>query len=207
MFDASLLDLPLSTLVTLAAGYMGYFIASVGLNEHHKTTEITFSTLAFGLIAALLYHTTMHYFSLPYLSVFIAVLAATLSGALWRKYGRKLFYALLRAANVSFSNNDKTAWQSMIHHTEWRVTEVIITLKNGTKLRSRDLHKFKDKPDGPIAFGHSGDIVLYVTGMQYSDDDDWLECEGVNHSSGSLATYLPADQIARVDIRRIDPKL
>lgn len=49
MFDASLLNLPWPTLVTLACGYIGYFIANVGVKEHHQPVEVTFSTLIFGL--------------------------------------------------------------------------------------------------------------------------------------------------------------
>ncbi|MCZ5725913.1 hypothetical protein O5282_26815 [Escherichia coli] len=42
MFDASLLNLPWATLVTLTSGYIGHFIANVGLKNHHKPIEVTF---------------------------------------------------------------------------------------------------------------------------------------------------------------------
>ncbi|STF36571.1 Uncharacterised protein [Escherichia coli] len=47
MFDVSLLNLPWATLVTLTSGYIGYFIANVGLKDHHKPIEVTFSSLIF----------------------------------------------------------------------------------------------------------------------------------------------------------------
>ena len=49
MFDVSLLNLPWATLVTLTSGYIGYFIANVGLKDHHKPIEVTFSSLIYGL--------------------------------------------------------------------------------------------------------------------------------------------------------------
>lgn len=55
MIDASLINLPWATLVTLASGYIGYFIANVGLKDQHKPIDITFSTLIFGLFAAMVY--------------------------------------------------------------------------------------------------------------------------------------------------------
>ncbi|MCZ5584059.1 hypothetical protein O5621_03670 [Escherichia coli] len=55
MFDVSLLNLPWATLVTLTSGYIGYFIANVGLKDHHKPIEVTFSSLIFGLTAMMAY--------------------------------------------------------------------------------------------------------------------------------------------------------
>ncbi|MFS1538303.1 MAG: hypothetical protein ACL7BU_05945 [Candidatus Phlomobacter fragariae] len=45
MLDSTLLDLSWATLVTLASGYIRYFIANVGLKEHHKPIDILFTTL------------------------------------------------------------------------------------------------------------------------------------------------------------------
>lgn len=45
MLNGDLLNLPWATLVTLASGYIGYFIANVGVNEHHKTRDVTFTML------------------------------------------------------------------------------------------------------------------------------------------------------------------
>ncbi|MCZ5585908.1 hypothetical protein O5621_13945 [Escherichia coli] len=59
MFDVSLLNLPWATLVTLTSGYIGYFIANVGLKDHHKPIEVTFSSLIFGLTAMMAYQAVM----------------------------------------------------------------------------------------------------------------------------------------------------
>ena len=45
--------LPLSIQLSLASGYTAYHLSYVGIKDHHKTVDVTFITLAFGLVAAL----------------------------------------------------------------------------------------------------------------------------------------------------------
>ena len=48
--------------------------------------------------------------------------------------------------------------------------------------------------------------IRNATGLYFKvvDSDDWVECQSViDDSWGALATWIPADQIARVDIRRV----
>ncbi|MCZ5584058.1 hypothetical protein O5550_01495 [Escherichia coli] len=47
-------------------------------------------------------------------------------------------------------------------------------------------------------------MVLYVTHSSPSGSNEWEEYKGVvDKYWGALATYIPADQIARVEIRRV----
>jgi len=43
-----LVNLPWATLLTLASGYAAYYVANVGVRDHHKPVDVTFSTLVFG---------------------------------------------------------------------------------------------------------------------------------------------------------------
>lgn len=202
MFDASLLNLPLATLVTLAAGYVGYFIANVGLNEQHKTVEVTFSTLVFGLMASFPYHATLPY-GHPYLSALIAIITAILTGSVWRMWFRKLMYHYLRKWEISLSDNSTSAWQSLFDQTDFAVTEVLVFLKDGSGLQSVYPGEFDDYPNGPFTLGNKGDVILYVTHSKLTNSDKWVEYEDVIHKKmGALATYIPADQISRIELRR-----
>lgn len=83
------------------------------------------------------------------------------------------------------------------------MTQLSVQLKDGSWLMCDDLAKFADSPNGPCVLGAKGDILIYVTDKQ-SDigvafyptanpvDPDW----------GHEITYIPADQIIRVDLRR-----
>ncbi|KFK92761.1 MULTISPECIES: hypothetical protein [unclassified Serratia (in: enterobacteria)] len=206
MFDASLLNLPWATLVTLVCGYIGYFIANVGLNEHHRPIDVTFSTLVFGLLASLFYSLTLHldvgHFQ-QYLATFSALAFGAGSGAFWRKYARKWMYKFLRHHDISWSDNTSSAWQAMFGHTEFRVTEIYVFLKDGSGLLCRLPGKYEAWPNGPFTLGNKGDITLYVTHRKSTKGKDWVEYEGLVDSSwGAMATYVPVEQIARVDIRR-----
>ncbi|EIW2892672.1 hypothetical protein MB878_004208 [Salmonella enterica] len=206
MIDASLLDLPWGTLVTLASGYIGYFIANVGLKDHHKTIDITFATLVFSLLPTLTYTLISMVYASPfttYVSTASAVVIAVIEGSLWRIYGRKWMYRILRALNISWSDSTSSAWQQMFGLTDYRCTELFVILKDGSGLQSSPLSRFEGLPNGPFTLGNSGDVILYVTHTSEPGSDDWIEYDQVIHKSwGALATYIPADQIAKVEIRR-----
>lgn len=104
MFDAALLNLPWETLVTLTCGYIGYFVANVGINDGHKATEITFSTLIFGMFSAMVYRAFVWAGVDTWTATFPAVAYAFASGAYWRKYARKWMYAFLRKHDISWSD-------------------------------------------------------------------------------------------------------
>ncbi|MFI8017642.1 hypothetical protein ACIF2R_01525 [Serratia marcescens] len=201
MFDSSLLNLPWATLVTLASGYIGYFIANVGLKDQHKTVDVTFSTLVFGLLSALAYDAAIHFGI--YMATSTAVVIALASGALWRKYGRKSLYWTLRRSDVSWSDSTNSAWQQMFGHTDYRVYEVTVYLKSGTVLLSRNVAQFEGLPNGPCTFGNQGDIIIYVTHRRLASTPGWKEDKAVNNEIyGAAATYIPVDQISRLEIRR-----
>ncbi len=137
VIDASLINLPWATLVTLASGYIGYFIANVGLKDHHKPVEITFATLIFGLFSSIAYQGTILLGLGEYPAALAAVIYSFACGAYWRKYGRRLMYRYLRDHDISWSDYTYSAWQQMFGHTQYRVTEIFVYLKDGSGLLSR----------------------------------------------------------------------
>lgn len=87
---------------------------------------------------------------------------------------------------------------------EHRVTEIFVYLKDGSGLLSRLPGDYEEWPNGPFTLGNKGDITLYVTHRRSIQGGEWVKYDGVVHDSwGALATYIPAEQIARVDIRRV----
>ncbi|WP_291968555.1 hypothetical protein [Candidatus Symbiopectobacterium sp.] len=203
MIDASLLNLPWATLVTLASGYIGYFIANVGLKEHHKPIDITFTTLVFCLSPAGLYHSAVWLGVNTYIASVPAVISAFTVGSVWRKYGKKWMYGLLRKYDISWSDSTNSAWQRMFDQRGYYVSEIYVYLKNGSTLLSEAPGHFEGQPCGCFVLGNEKDILLYVTHEKAAGSTDWKECSDVLHEAwGALATYVPADQIARVQVRR-----
>lgn len=202
MIDASLINLPWATLVTLASGYIGYFIANVGLKDQHKPIDITFSTLIFGLFAAMVYQAFIWIGWGEYLAALLAVLYAFANGAWWRKYGRKLMYKFLRDHDISWSDSTSSAWQRMFDQRGYYVSEVYVHLKDGTTLLAEAPGNFHGQPCGSFIMGNEKDVLLYVTHERAAGSVGWVECDVIHESWGAMATYIPADQIARVRIRR-----
>lgn len=202
MIDASLINLPWATLVTLASGYIGYFIANVGLKDHHKPIDITFSTLIFGLFAAMVYQAFVWAGWGEYLAALLAVAYAFANGAWWRKYGRNFMYKFLRDHDISWSDSTSSAWQRMFDQRGYYISEVYVILKDGTTLVSEHPGNFEGQPCGSFVMGADKDILIHVTREKPPGSSEWIKRKVIHDSWGTMATYIPADQIARVKIRR-----
>ncbi|WP_431674451.1 hypothetical protein [Rhizobium leguminosarum] len=199
--DPKLLNLPWVTLLILAAGYMGYFVAHVGLREHHKTVGVTFNTLVFGFCAAFAYQLS-RYMEINILAASgTAVVTSVLLGAVWRALLRPVFYNIMQNTNVSYADDIPTAWLNLFGETNVVASQLLVRLKDGRTLMCSDLHRFKDEPNGPFRFGATGDILMYVTdlkvGYAWSTIDD-VFCD----EWGSEITYIPASEVAQVNFRR-----
>ncbi len=201
MLDLKLLTLPWVTLLTLAAGYMGYFVAHVGIRDHHKTVDVTFNTLVFGFCAAFVYQLLRYAeFNILAASGAAAVLAV-LVGALWRACLRPVFYNIMQSTNVSYADDIPTAWLNLFSETSVVGTQLIVKLKDGRTLMCEDLHRFRDEPNGPFRFGAKGDILMYVTDQKVGYA--WSSVEDVFWDEwGSEITYIPASEVAQVNFRR-----
>lgn len=207
MFDPSLLNLPWVTLVTLACGYIGYFIANVGLKDHHQPVDITFATLIFGLFSAMVYHSLTWAGLDAWTATLPTVAYAFASGAFWRRYARKWMYKFLRDNDISWSDGTSSAWQQMFDLRDNPVYEISVHLKNGMVLLSRDIARFENFPNGPCTLGTRGDVILYVTHYIPEGSQEWVEEQDVvNETYGNLATWVPAEQIALLEIRRTGAK-
>lgn len=202
--DASLLNLPWQVLLTLASGYAGYYVANVGLREHHKAIDIAFATLVFSFFAAFVYQLIIRFTSLEILSSSILTFAAAcVIGAFWSLFGRNWLRTILRQTRVSNSDDLPTAWLAIFSETRAIATQLSIKTKDGAWLKCEDLNLFKDAPNGPCVFGGGGDILMYVTHIQLAGQDEFEAQEMVSDPEwGTEITYIPKDQVARVDLRR-----
>ncbi|WP_412058591.1 hypothetical protein [Bartonella sp. DGB2] len=203
MIDPALFNLPWLTLVTLASGYAGYHIANNGIHMDDRTANIFFPSLCFGLIGASFYKAAVYFGMVEPFPAIPAFLGTIIISALWRKYVRLWFYKILRKLDISHCDHTPSAWIQFSETLNTRSYELNVVLKDDTCLLSRDLYRFEDLPNGPYALGATGDIVLYVTDAHNPLQDEWREYDEVlNEEFGAYATYIPADQIKMVSLRR-----
>lgn len=201
--NPDLIKLPWETLLTLASGYAGYFIANVGVRDHHKTIDTAFTTLLFGFLAIFVYSGLKIQFNwgIAYASL-VAFGASLGSGALWAKWGRKWFYKTLRRCRISYNDELPNAWMSLFGLADVTVTQLSVKLKDGTRLSCANTNSFVNQPNGACVLGAKGDILMYVTHCQPPGRDEYeLDCV-TDAEWGAEITYIPADQIARIEVRR-----
>lgn len=180
---------------------MGYFVAHVGIRDHHKPIDVTFSTLVFGFCAAFAYQIMQHVGFQMLTSSGVAAITSIVLGGLWRAVLRPMFYKAMQHTNVSYADDIPSAWLNLFSVTNVVATQLTVRLKDGRVLMCADLHRFKDEPNGPFRFGSTGDILMYVTDQKIGYA--WSTAEHVIFEDwGSEITYIPAAEVAQVDFRR-----
>lgn len=205
---AGLLDQPWETMLTLAAGYAGYFVAHVGSRQHHQPVDQIFRVVLYGFFGMLGYVLAMWYVrGGVVVHSLIAIIAAVLVGVFWRLKGRKWLESGLRGGLVSFSDDIPAAWTALSDEgSDVIVAQLKVRLVNGTALFCDDLVKFKKCPNGPCVLGPQGDVLLYVTHSGRpggSGKMEWSPVAGVLDADfGAMITYVPSSQIARVELRQ-----
>lgn len=195
-----------STLLLVASGYAAYYVANVGIREHHKPADVTFSTLIFAFASAFAFYFCRWSLGLTLvLTSGITFVFGMLVGALWRKFGRPHFAHLLRRTDISHSDDLPSAWMALFG--ERRVaTQLSVLLKDGTWLMCADLSKFAMSPNGPCVLGAKGDVLMYVTDKMTDKQSKRgsgfvLAPDPIDVLWGHEITYIPADQIARIILR------
>lgn len=199
----NLLNQPWSTVLLFVGGYISYHIANTGIRDHHKTIDITFSTLVFGFFSVFLYETLTRVLSIRIdVASLAAVFGAILIGAFWRLRGREWYQFLLRKTNVSESDDIPSAWLALFDQTKYDWTQISVKTKDNKWLYCKDMRLFIDKPNGPCTLGPNGDVLMYVTGTGAEDGEEVDIPEVVDPHWGDNITYIPASEIKLVDIRR-----
>lgn len=198
MEPKDILTLPIAIQVSLGSGYLAYVMAFSGLRQHHTAADAIFGSIAFGLIAsaALTW--------LPLISPwkYAAATGITLAvGLLWRWRIGALLQNTLRKSGISWTDGLPSAWLSVTAmRTDLPLAQIAVDLADGRLLVCDDTRRFKDCPHGPCTLGLDGSVALYVTGEQ-RPDASWIEVPDVVNIDGARLTYVPADQVRRVELR------
>lgn len=206
--NSNLLDLPVTTLITLASGYIGYCIANTGIRDHHKQIDTAFLTLVYGVVGMIAYNILaipLSCFWKP-LSIICGTIAAfgasAWAGAYWRKTGKDKLKKFLNEKEISYADDLPSAWLGLFDvktHTNEQLTVII---KDGTVYHCNNLSEFKDEPNGPCYLGPNGDVLMYVTNIYNSEGNELKHPPIKDPDWGNEITYLPASEICRVYLRR-----
>lgn len=201
----TLLDLPWQTLLTLACGYAGYYVAHAGIRDHHKQVDVVFRVLLFGFLSQAFYQTTLHLWpDAAALAALIAFGLTVCAGALWRRYLRALYVFVIRAAGVSYVDDFQSA-----RHMSYDIlrghapTQITVWLTDGSIYCCDDLSAFNDCPMAPYMMGNDGDLVMYANLEQMPGADELTDIPDVRGGKGwgVKSYYFPASEIVRIAFR------
>jgi hypothetical protein len=201
MTAEDLLKLPWDLQVPLASGYAAYVLAYTGLRDRQKTVDVAFISLVFSLIATGIIVVSAKRGIEPIKASALAFAITVISGALWRKLGRPVVSWSLRAANITWSNDDPSALASLSENTKCYVTQVAVLLDDGSWLSCQNAVDFSRAPFGPFQLGPNGDIALYVTDISGADGVDKPQLTLRDPAYGDRITYVPAARIKRITVR------
>lgn len=197
--------LPWDTLVTFSAGYIGYFVANVGLNQRNSTVDVVFIIFIYGLVGTLFYRTPLPCLDgyspilIAYIRTALTIVAVAVIAGLWRSIGKTFFYWIMRKFGVSYADAHETVLSRLFNYSPIKASQLTVYLKNGKILMCDDLRLFTDKPLGTFQLGINGDILMYVTDVKSSGR--WKTDKEVISPWGSEITYVPASDIERISIR------
>lgn len=204
-----ILNAPWVTVLTLASGYAGYFVAHVGLSRHHQPMDQAFRVVLYGFFGIFAYLAARTYAGLDVLSASALCMIVTVGlGALWRRELRHRFTNFLRDTGVSQSDDLPKAWMAIPDVGQKVLAlQLGVVLTDGTKLHCEDLARFSGQPNGPCVLGGEGDVLLYVTQVGRRGADGQMVWKDnplvVDEHGAAQITYVPREQIARIDLRRV----
>lgn len=200
--EGSLMQLPLEVQLALAGGYLGYCAAYAGLRRGHSGTDTAMISLAFGLAAVATFRLLG---CLPDRFVWVQLCAgvtvAVIIGALWRKWGRDLVFHALKAAGVHQDDGLVSAWDGLIQQPGLSVTQLRVVTRDGRDLWCSDAGSYQAAPGKGMIIGVDGAIMMVVEEESILGESGVERPDVSSDSWGVRLTYIPADNIARVEMR------
>ena len=205
-----ILNLPVSILSLIAAGYLSYRLAYTGRDGSHRTIDVVFLVCVFAFVAktagepvgsALREADCGPVFS-SVVSGLIGLLAALVVATVWRKWGENCTRSFLRKARVSSSDRFTSAWETLIANNKLRPSMLVLRKVDGSAVMCDQLSDFSDAPLGVVLLGNDGSVALYITHRRSKVGAEWIEEEDVKIDGwGPEITFVPASEIAEISLR------
>lgn len=198
----ALLALPTSTISAVAIGFLAYRTAYTGKDAAHSGVDVVLTSAVFALVFRVI-ERALGAPGIPFaVTLGLAALATLCAAAVWRRWGERHVFQLLRLSGVSISDRSVTAWDRLRVEPLLRPKQVVVQRKDGTALMCDRLSAYADQPTGALIFGADGSVALYVTDASAPGSAEWEPQEVTGPDDwGSLMTYIPADEIAQISVR------
>jgi len=196
--NSGFFELSLSIQVALASGYLAYITAYAGLRRGHATQDAIFISLVFSVVALLCFELIP--IEPAYLRAAMASASALVSGIFWRKIGRPFWLWLMQKTGVHREDGVHAPWDVLVQ-TDRKVGQISVHLKNGRVLYLHDRREFLGSPWEGLYLGGDGSVIMAVESEELPDGTEEIREAVRDDAWGTRMTYIPASEIARVNIR------
>lgn len=195
---STLATLPIALQLGLGLGYLCYLVAYAGERRGHSSQDATFLSLAFGVPALV-----------PLSAGAGPLVANLLAGTflafglaiLWRGWGRSRWRRFIAWIGLTRDDGLLHCWDGILNRPDLRSSQISVHTADGRILCLNDRHRYAAAPFEGLYLGSDGGILMVVEEEELPDgtvetrtgisDTDW----------GTRLTYIPPDQIRRVNIR------
>lgn len=204
-----LLGLSWDLQLVLVAGYLGYKAAMVGKGVTDRTEDFLLKVLTFGLLGrlgaqvgswiclALLPQEVVSALVMLQIKWFSVIGLAVLTAVIWRKWVSYRVSKLADTTDVYHDDHESSAWLSLANaKTKWNHVEVHI---GDSDILQSSIHALPPSlPTKPFILNDDG-ILLYVTSL-IDKDNKAIKDDHFNEGGFSRITFIPRDQIKRIDV-------
>ena len=198
----ALLNLSLDLQIIFAAGYLGFWVATVGIESKLRPTDIAMQILVYGLVAKLmLIALPERIYCNEVLPPILAVIASVVVGMCWRSFLRKIVTDFLKFARVHNHDHMPTVLDSIMNETNVTWEYVQVHMKDGRLFESDSYKVDNNVPLDKYVIDPEGNIAMYVTKIfQANRNEEPSTFEDDDENLGSVLSYISADNISRIDI-------
>ena len=208
--------------VFLAPGYLGLriYLIDKPWNEldaiHIFYGSLVFSVLSYGTYFFLVQEVPVlkeFLLNAPWVFAVGATLFALLYALIWRCLGHPFLHQILKFINVTTEDNTFTPWTVIFNNTSINLTQITVHLKDGRSLQLDEAGKYyipalNKAAVYPYYTSKDGDITMVVTQTRESESAEWTAVPDIYVAApwGLKLSYIPREEISRVDVRVIPRK-
>lgn len=201
----------LGILMFLAPGYLGFRLYQIDqpwgtLNA----IDVIYGSLLFSTVAYGSYLLLVHagWADIPSRRIACLVVFSLLFGFIWRRFGHRYFHKLAHWLKVTNEDNSFTAWSLIFNNPNVYLSQILVELKDGQQLWCNNTLPFindKLRASGvhPYYSDAVGNLYIISTHRRLKATDEWEELPDVSWPApwGVNVSFIPASQIARIDVR------
>lgn len=190
--------LPLSIQLGMGVGFLSYVTAYAGRRRGHNAIDAVLLSMVFGLPALL-----------PMASATGATLINAACGTslafgmalLWRGKLQSVWHQAARNMGLHAEDGMAHGWDAIASFPKLATGQVSVHTADGRILYLNDRRLFSGSPFKGLYLGSDGSIIMAVEEERMPDGTEQTRQDIVDPDWGTRMTYIPSDQIRRVNIR------